>query len=265
MKIRRLGWAGVEIEFDGATLVIDAVQDSELLRGALPDGALTTPRPADAALVTHLHLDHADPSGLSRILAADGIVLRPEPMVGTGDDLAWTAAAEKGFAAHDLPTRVMTEWATTTIGPFEVTAVPAVDGLGDPQVNWVVGAGGHRIFHGGDTLFHGMWWLIARRCGPFDVAFLPINGAAVDFPHLQPASPLPAVLTPEQAVLAGHLLGARTVVPIHFGLDRPPYYVEVDDSLAEFRSAASDLGVHTTVLAPGESLELCAMATNRSE
>ena len=46
MKIRRLGWAGVEVEFDGATLVIDAVQDSDLLRGALPDGALTTPRPA---------------------------------------------------------------------------------------------------------------------------------------------------------------------------------------------------------------------------
>ncbi|MFC9433530.1 MBL fold metallo-hydrolase [Nocardia sp. NPDC057030] len=262
MKIRRLGWAGVELEFDGATLVIDAVQDSEPLRSSLPGDALTAPRQpnAAAALVTHLHSDHADPSALRRVLAPDGIVLRPAPIIGTGADLAWTADTEKGFTASGLTTRVMSEWETTVIGPFEITAVPAVDGLGDPQLNWVVGAGGRRIFHGGDTTFHGLWWLIARRCGPFDAAFLPINGAVVRLPHLRPASPLPAVLTPEQAATAGHILGARTVVPIHFGLDRPPYYVEVDESLAEFQAAAGELGVDVTVLAPGESRELAVLA-----
>ncbi|MFD6155249.1 MBL fold metallo-hydrolase [Nocardia sp. NPDC060256] len=268
MKIRRLGWAGVEIEFDGATLVIDAVQDSEPLRSSLPDDALTAPRQPNAALaalVTHLHSDHADPAALRRILTTDGIVLRPAPMVGTGDDVRFTKDAEEGFTAHDLTTRVMAEWETTTVGPFEVTAVPAVDGLGDPQVNWVVTAGGHRIFHGGDTIFHGLWWLIARRCGPIDAAILPINGAAVRFPHLRPASPLPAVLTPEQAATAGHILGARTIIPIHFGLDSPPYYVEVDDSLAKFQAAAADLGAHVTVLAPGESLALGALVTTHSE
>ncbi|PXX65492.1 L-ascorbate metabolism protein UlaG (beta-lactamase superfamily) [Nocardia tenerifensis] len=261
MRIRRLGWAGVEIEFDGATLVIDAVQDSELLRGALPEDALRAPRrpnAALAALVTHLHTDHADPSALRRILSADGVVLRPAPMAGAAEDVVWTAEAESAFAASGLTTRVVTEWETTTIGPFEVTAVPAVDGLGDPQVNWVVGAGGQRIFHGGDTIFHGLWWLIARRCGPIDAAFLPINGAAVRLPHLRPASPLPAVLTPEQAAMAGHILGARTIVPIHFGLDIPPYYVEVDESLTKFRAAAAELGVDVTVLAPGEERELAA-------
>ncbi|MFG1790526.1 MBL fold metallo-hydrolase [Nocardia sp. NPDC049149] len=267
MKIRRLGWAGLEIEVEGATLVIDAVQDSEPLRSALPDDALTTPQhpgTAIAALVTHLHSDHADPPALRTILAADGVVLRPAPMAGTDDDVFWTAAAEKGFAAAELATRVMTEWESVTLGPFDVTAVPAVDGLGDPQVNWVVGAGGNRIFHGGDTIFHGLWWLIARRCGPFDAAFLPINGAAVNFPHLQPASPLPAVLTPEQAAMAGHILGARTLVPIHFGLDRPPFYVEVDDSLVKFQAAAADLDTHVTVLAPGESLDLATQTTASS-
>ncbi|MEV6556702.1 MBL fold metallo-hydrolase [Nocardia sp. NPDC051756] len=261
MKIRRLGWAGVELEFDGATLVIDAVQDSELLRSSLPEDALTAPRQSNAAaaLVTHLHTDHADPSALRRVLAPDGIVLRPAPMVGTDADLLWTADAEKGFATSGLSTQVMSEWDAIIVGPFEITAVPAVDGLGDPQLNWVVSAGGHRIFHGGDTTFHGLWWLIARRCGPIDVAFLPINGAAVRLPHLRPASPLPAVLTPEQAATAGHILGARTVVPIHFGLDRPPYYVEVDDSLTKFQAAAGELGVDVTVLAPGESRELAAL------
>ncbi len=48
---------------------------------------------------------------------------------------------------------------------------------------------GQRVFHGGDTMFHGCWWLIARRFSPFDAVFLPANGAVVDAPHLQPPSP----------------------------------------------------------------------------
>jgi L-ascorbate metabolism protein UlaG (beta-lactamase superfamily) len=33
-----------------------------------------------------------------------------------------------------------------------VTAVPAVDGFGDPQVSWVIDGGGRKIIHRGDTL-----------------------------------------------------------------------------------------------------------------
>ena len=45
-----------------------------------------------------------------------------------------------------------------------------------------------------DTTFHGYWWRMARRHGPFDVVFAPINGAVVNFPHLQPPSPLAATM-----------------------------------------------------------------------
>ena len=66
---------------------------------------------------------------------------------------------------------------------------------------------------------------MARRHGPFDVVFAPINGAVVDFPHLQPPSPLAATMEPEQAALAGELLGARTVVPMHYdGFAIDPWY-----------------------------------------
>ena len=57
----------------------------------------------------------------------------------------------------------MAPWETEEIGPFTITAVPAVDGFGDPQVSWVIAAAGRRILHAGDTLFHGSWWLIAGR------------------------------------------------------------------------------------------------------
>ncbi|WP_069161374.1 hypothetical protein [Nocardia altamirensis] len=62
--------------------------------------------------------------------------------------------------------------------------------------------------------------------------------------------------------MAGHILDARTLVPIHFGLARPPFYVEVDDALAKFQAAAADLDTHVTVLAPGESLDLAAQTTS---
>jgi L-ascorbate metabolism protein UlaG (beta-lactamase superfamily) len=145
------------------------------------------------------------------------------------------------------------------VGPFVVTALPAVDGLGDPQVSWAVEADGQRVLHLGDTIFHGHWWRMSRRAGPFDVVLAPINGAAVDFPHLQPPSPLAAAMEPEQAGLAGELLGARTLVPIHYGgFAVDPWYRTVEEPLARFRSAAAGRSYETRVLDPGESLELLA-------
>lgn len=250
MRVRSLGWAGLEVEADGVTVVIDMVEEAEPLRSSIPDGSLAKAQGrAAAALVTHLHSDHADPAAIKRVLTPEGVVLRPGPMPGP-----WTEQAEAGLAG--MATKIVAEWESTTVGPFEITAVPAVDGLGDPQLNWVVAAGGQRIFHGGDTMFHGYWWSIAARYGPFDAAFLPINGAAVALPHLQPASPLPAVLTPGQAVVAGAILQARQVIPIHYGIHRPPFYVEVEDPATAFRSTAREFGVNARMLAPGESAQL---------
>ena len=104
---------------------------------------------------------------------------------------------------------------SVTAGPFTLTALPAVDGVGDPQVAWLVEAGGVRVLHLGDTMFHGYWWRMALRHGPFDVVLVPVNGAVVGFPHRTPASPLPVALDPEQAALAAELLGARLAIPIH--------------------------------------------------
>ncbi|MBP2330984.1 L-ascorbate metabolism protein UlaG (beta-lactamase superfamily) [Kibdelosporangium banguiense] len=257
MRVRRLGWAGLQIESSGSTVVIDLVEESEPLRSVLPAGSLLpASRTADIALVTHLHSDHADPAAIERAVTPGGAVLRPEPFAGTRAETLWTNQAEDGFAQRDLNVQTVRDWQVINAGPFEITAVPAVDGLGDPQVNWVVAADGKRVFHGGDTVFHGLWWLIQRRLGPVDAAFLPINGAAVDFPHLRPPSPLPAVLTPEQAVVAGSILRAAQVVPIHYGIDQPGVYEEVDDPATAFQHAAKRHGVEARMLAPGETIDL---------
>lgn len=259
MRVRRLGWAGLEIEAGGERLVIDYVRDlSPLFTGWKPGDGLAVPSgKVTAALVTHLHRDHTDAAALADVLPSGAPVLRPAPGHGDDVDNVTTLLAERELLAYGLAAEVVDDaWTTREVGAFHVTAVPAVDGLGDPQLNWVVQADGQRVFHGGDTMFHGYWWLIARRFGPFDAVFLPANGAVVDAPHLQPPSPLPAAMDPGQAAAAAEILDARYAVPMHYEAEQPDKvagYVEVSDPEAEFRSCA---GRRACVLAVGERLDL---------
>lgn len=244
-------------------MVVDFIRDFPLLTATQPQGAFVEPvQPAAVALVTHLHRDHTDVAAIQSVVGETGAVLRPAPFVATAEEAPFTESAEAELAASSLDVRVVSEWQRHAFPPFTVTAVPAVDGLGDPQVNWVVEADGKRVFHGGDTVFHGYWWLIARRAGPIDLAVLPINGAAVDTAHTQPSSPLPAVLTPEQAAQAGALLNAQVLVPMHFGVHQPPEYVEERDAVNRFAASAGRLGMDVLTLAPGESADVTRGATD---
>jgi L-ascorbate metabolism protein UlaG (beta-lactamase superfamily) len=262
MRIRRLGWAGIEIEHEGATIVIDAIRDVGGAREVV--GPLRVdvvpPRAAGrvrAALVTHLHTDHADPGAIADALAPDGVVLRPHPDGGAGPlEAAALAEAEQGLAALAQPVVALAPWERREIGPLTVTALPAVDGFGDPQVGWHVAGGDASLVHCGDTLLHGWWWSIVERLGAPDVALLPVNGAVIALPHRQPASTRPAVMTPEDAVVAARALRS-TLVPIHdVGLDAPPRYVPIADPTARAVAAAEAAGVPIHVLGTGEELAL---------
>jgi L-ascorbate metabolism protein UlaG (beta-lactamase superfamily) len=266
MKVTWLGWAGVEVEADGAAVVIDPLADPGATFAALGDQAerATLPsvvapradRAAVAGLVTHLHRDHADAGALAGALADDAVVHHPARPGGEDVENLALAQAEAELERANLTRRAVEPWQRVEAGPFALTGLPAVDGLGDPQVSWLVEADGRRALHLGDTVFHGYWWRIARRHGPFDVVFAPINGPVVDFPHLQPPSPLPAAMEPEQAALAGELLGARTVIPIHYdGFAIDPWYRPVPDAASRFAAAAAGRPYEARALEPGESLE----------
>src|SRR5436309_7451090 len=266
MKMRWLGWAGVEIEAEGVAVVIDPLADPGATFAPLGDEARRAKLPsvvepqtrgaAVAGLVSHLHRDHADAAALAAALTADASVHEPVWPGGADVENLGLAQANAELERADLRRRAVEVWERVEVGPFALTALPAVDGLGDPQVSWLVEADGQRALHLGDTIFHGYWWRMARRHGPFDVVLAPINGAVVDFPHLQPPSPLAAAMEPEQAALAGELLGARTVVPIHYdGYDIDPWYREVSDAGRRFEAAAAGRSYSVRALQPGESLE----------
>jgi L-ascorbate metabolism protein UlaG (beta-lactamase superfamily) len=257
MHIRRLGWAGLELEAEGQTALIDLLQDTDWIAGFV--GAPRTPlpgpsRPADLALVTHLHADHTDAVSLKQALKPGAPVLRPAPATGGGLENAALELAETGLA--ELETRVVEPWDSVEIGPFRIAAIPAADGTGDPQVSWIVSAGGTTLIHCGDTLFHGWWWRAAMRFGPIDIAFLPVNGAILDFPHRQPPSELPAAMTPRDAAVAARALGVREAIPIHYDtFHHPPVYDAIDGAAAAFVEAAEAAGVSARIVEPGEVVE----------
>ena len=80
MHVRWLGWAGVELEADGETLVIDPLADPGATFAALGEGVLResssrrwcapSPRePPLRGLVSHLHRDHTDAGALAEALS----------------------------------------------------------------------------------------------------------------------------------------------------------------------------------------------------
>ena len=218
-----------------------------------------------AGLVSHLHRDHTDADALAGALAAGAAAHEPGWPGGAEIENLALAQANAELERAGLRRRALDTWERVEVGPFVLTALPAVDGLGDPQVSWLVEAEGQRVLHLGDTLFHGYWWRMARRHGPFDLVFAPINGARVDSPHLQPPSELVAAMDPEQAALAGELLRAGTVVPMHYdGYELDPWYRPVADEAARFRAAAVDRSYEVRVLEPGESLDVTTVDRERN-
>lgn len=257
MKITRLGWAGLELEADRHIAVIDLLQDIGAMEQHIGSPRTALPGPSRAgtavlALVTHLHYDHCDCDAIAAALGDDGILVRPEPMSGELLENGGVRTAEDRLQELGVRQRVAAPWDVVQAGPFTATAVPAVDGFGDPQISWIVEADGTRLYHAGDTLFHGSWWLARMRTGPIDFAFVPVNGPLVTLPHRRPASPLAAVMGPAQAAAAAHLLQAGEAIPIHYDtLHHPPGYTQVEDPTGAFLREADALGVRARVVEPG--------------
>src|SRR4051812_28790529 len=151
MRLTWLGWAGAEIEADGATVVIDPLDDAGAVFAWHGDGAGGLPVPqvvapsagrAVAGLVTHLHRDHADARALAAALAPGAPLLEPTRAGGDAQENLALAQAEHELDVAGVERRRVAPWESATAGPFTLTALPSTDGLGDPQVAWLVDAEG---------------------------------------------------------------------------------------------------------------------------
>ena len=224
LRMQRLSWAGVRLEAAETSLLIDPWTNTASFGGSWPREVV---QPAASAkrksvLITHIHNDHFDAALIKQLLAEGGAVF-------CLDEVA-AFVASKGIVV-----RPVAMFRPETFGEFTFTPVPASDGFGDvQQVSWIVRGAGTTLLHGGDTIWHPRFELYGRAYGPFDVAFLPINGVTI-----AGSVDIPKTLTPAQAVAAATLLRAKLLVPIHYGVSDDSYHEAADVAAETTRLAAA--------------------------
>lgn len=246
LSIQRLPWAGVFLETNDFTVAIDPLAKEP----TASDTALKTKHwgacekiAADAVLITHTRLDHYDVDVLRKILKPNGVIV-------------CARESEAKIQQDGFQTRGLDRYEIATLGPFDITALPAVDGLGEPRISFFIQLDEIRMIHCGDTLWHGYWYKWATDYGPLTVTFVPISGALVEVPGVS-ATNVPAVMTPPQAAAAADVLCAQLVIPTHYGLTaHPKGFEEQPNALEEFEREARRRNLTYRVLEPGEEIEM---------
>lgn len=226
MKISYHGHSVVKIEAKGKTILIDP-----FIKGnSLTDLNVDELQP-DYILLTHGHNDHVgDTFELAK--KSDALVIA-SPEIETY--FSW-----KGLKTHGMNIGGSYEFEFGKIKftqAYHSTGYETVDEqiiyLGMPM-GILLTIDGKTIYHAGDTGLFSDMKLIGER-HPIDVAFLPIGDNYT--------------MGPEDAAYAAKLLGAKTVVPIHYNtfpvIKQDPYqFVEM---------LPNGQG---KVLEPGDSIEL---------
>lgn len=249
----RLTWLGHStalVELPGLIVVTDPFFRDRLgpLRrhGPTPDPA-RLPAP-DLVLISHAHPDHFDPASI-RALGGSPRLLVPVGMARAVGRVV-PAGRVHGMQVGDV----------NEVGAWRTTAVPARHwrwpGIpGADSIGYLV-EGPVNLYFAGDTgTFRGMGDLTGR----VDIALLPIGRWG--------PQPTPGHLTPRSAARVAALIGAGTVLPIHWGTLYPRGLERalpgpLRDPGARFRDAmaAAAPDVHIVDLQPGgaESLVLRA-------
>ena len=175
--------------------------------------------PIDLVLLTHAHFDHFHKPTLRKL---------PAPKIGV---MPWGV----GDLAHDLGfTRIieLQKWESFSHADWSVTLTPCkhwgARTLRDEHRGYggfLLQHQGRSIYHAGDSAYFDGFKEIGRRLKP-EIALLPIGAYYPDsFRHVH--------MGPDEALRAFRDLGARWLVPMHFGtfklsfepLDEPPRWL----------------------------------------
>lgn len=247
-----LGHAGVMGRLGACRFLIDPVFSRRIglfyPRYGVQVLAPAQPPPVDLLLVTHNHYDHLD---AATVLALDrsATVIAPSQLGRWFCRLGFARVIELGW------------WEHVEVDGLRVTSVPArhwshrrpFDINRTLWTGYVLEGGPHSLYHAGDTAWFDTFTEIGQRFHNLTVAMLPIGGYEpvwfMQHNHL----------TPEQAGEAFAALGARSLLPIHWGTfqmtDEP--LCEPIERLRGWWQSRSDLdGRELLIPAVGETLHL---------
>jgi L-ascorbate metabolism protein UlaG (beta-lactamase superfamily) len=222
MELRFLGHAACSLSDGGTTVLVDP-----FLTGNPKAAAQADELDATTILVTHGHGDHlgdtvaiAKRTGatvvavveLANEIGAEGVEVR-DPNLGGTEKFDWGSA------------KLVPAWHTST----------SPSGTASIACGLLIDFKGTTIYHLGDTCLFSDLQLVGRG-REIDVALVPIGGHYTMDRH--------------DAVEAAKLVGARTIVPIHYDTF-PPIETDAQAFKADVEAQTSSKVV---LLAPGESL-----------
>jgi len=233
-----IGHMSVLLKVDGRTILADPwwsnygspVPGFGPRRYVPPALAIEELPPIDVVIVSHSHYDHLDVNAIGRLPRRERI----------------TAVVPLGlggfFRERGYGTVVELDWEqSTTAAGIVFTALPAIHfSQRRPfKINdtlWaafaIEGSSGIRVYFGCDSDYGPVHAEVSRRFGSFDIALLSIGGFHNAGVHC----------TPEDCVRLGRDVGARVLVPLHWGTiylgEGPP-----ENLLERFVSAARAEGV----------------------
>src|SRR5450755_306779 len=190
----------------------------------------------DAVLVSHAHFDHLHRPSLRAIAwltrrktGKRPAIIVPRHVRDLVSDVGYGRIIELDW------------WQSCQLGNVEVTHVPSrhwgariVRDTHRGYGGYVLRSGQHSIYHAGDTAYFDGFKEIGERLKP-DLALLPIGA-------YHPASFRNVHTSPEDAIQAFQDLGARWMVPMHYGTFRLSYE-PVDEPVQRLLAGAKQLGL----------------------
>ena len=198
----------------------------------------------DAVVVSHDHYDHLD-AGTIRALNREGVrFVVPLGVAAHLED--WGVPAER-IAELDW-------WQSTEVRGVQIHATPArhYSGRVEFQGNDALWAGyaligpRNRVYYTGDTSYMPEMVEIGRRLGPFDLVLTDSGQYNPGWADVH--------LGPEQAVELAKAVGAKTMMPIHWGLIRLAHHSWTEPAERTLAAAACH-GVIVVIPPPGQPIE----------
>ncbi len=203
--------------------------------------------PIDAVLISHAHFDHLHRPSLRAITRLTRwksgqrpALIVPRNIRDLVGDLGFGRIVELDW------------WQSCQLGKIEITHTPSrhwgARMIRDTQRGYggyVLRAGRQSIYHAGDTAYFDGFREIGQRLKP-TVALLPIGA-------YHPASFRNVHTSPEDAVLGFVDLGARWMVPMHYGTFRLGYE-PIDEPMRRLQEEARRRGLEQKVCVLDEGL-----------
>ena len=196
--------------------------------------------PIDAVLVSHAHFDHLHRPSLRTIATLTRRKSGKRPMIVVPRHLR-DLVGDLGFS------RVveLDWWQSCQLGNVEIVHTPSrhwgarvVKDVHRGYGGYVLRAGKHSVYHAGDTAYFDGFREIGARLRP-ELALLTIGAN-------HPASFRNVHTSPEDAVQAFLDLGARWMVPMHYGSFRLSYE-PVEEPVPRLLAAAREHGIERKV------------------